>query len=91
MNLKLKNGFPPFRNEPELRSAIESVCAEFGKVTDLTILPASAAFGLQCTCILRLESSLAEEALRSKFNVIREGADVAFFATVDREWAGPRN
>lgn len=91
MNLALKNRFPPFRNELDLQRAIEDICSRFGKVASLTILPASAAFGLQCTCLLRLESSAAEHELRSKFNAIDNGNGLLFFATVDEAWTGPRN
>jgi len=91
MHLALRNGFPLFRNERELRSAVESVCAGFGKVVSLTVLPASKAVGLQCTCILRLDSSVAEDRLRARLNVIEYGTDLLFFAAVDDAWTGPRS
>jgi hypothetical protein len=88
MHNVLKSRFPPFRDERSLRSAIESVCAEFGKVASLTILPADRAVGLQCTCILRLDTSEAETQLRSEFSVIDFGTDLLFFVEVDEEWTG---
>jgi hypothetical protein len=90
MNNALKTGFAPFRNEESLQSAIESVCAEFGKVASLSILPAARAAGLQCTCVLRLDSDAAQNELKSRFEVIDFGAELLFFAEVDDEWTGPR-
>ena len=91
MNHELRTGFSPFLNQQDLRSAIESVCAKYGKVTHLDILPAQSAAGLQCTCLLRLDSSEAESKLRSKLNVISYGPDLLFFAEVDDKWTGPRS
>ena len=90
MNKALKNGYPPFRNEQDLRSAIESVCAEFGRVTYLEILPATAGPNLQCACLLRLDSMAAQAALRSKHNLVEFENDVGFLAHVDESWTGPR-
>jgi len=88
MDNALKSRFPPFRDERSLRSAIESVCAEFGTVASLIILPADRAVGLQCTCLLRLDNSEAENRLRSKFSLIDFGTDLLFFVEVDEEWTG---
>lgn len=89
MNNALKNGFPPFLNEQSLRSAIELVCAEFGKVAHLRILPAKLGQNLQCACFLRLDSAQAEAALKSKLHVVEVDASLAFFADVDETWTGP--
>jgi hypothetical protein len=89
MNNALKSRFPPFRDERSLRQAIESVCAEFGKLASLTILPASRAVGLQCTCLLRLEPAAANDRLRSRFQVIDYGSELLFFVEVHDEWTGP--
>jgi hypothetical protein len=89
MNDALNNSFPPFPEEQSLRSAIESVCAEFGSVKSLVILPAvRGPKNLQCACFLRLESASAESAMRSKLNVISFDDDLGFFADVDETWAG---
>lgn len=90
LNNALKNGRPPFRNEQSLRSAIESICAEFGSVTFLEILPAKLGPDLQCACFLRLESVAAQNRLRSKHNLVEIDAKVAFLADVDESWTGPR-
>jgi len=88
MKEALKSGFPPFKDEQSLRSAIESVCAEFGKVSSLEILPAMPGSGLHCACFVRLDSPAAEEELMSKLRVIKFGVSLHFFADVDEGWAG---
>jgi hypothetical protein len=90
MTEALRNGFTPFLNEQSLRSAIVSVCAKFGSVTHLEILPAKFGPDLQCACFLRLDSAAAQIALRSKFNVLEIDGKLAFFADVDERWTGPR-
>jgi len=89
MNNALKNGFPPFLDDKGLRSAIQSVCAEFGKVKKLTILPASHVSNPNCLCLLRLDSEAAEADLCSKLDVTRFLDDLVFFADVDEKWTGP--
>lgn len=91
MHNLLKNGFPPFRNERALRSAIESVCAKYGEVVSLRILPPSV--GPQntrrCTCFLRLDSEPAEPRMMRELDVFNFGSSLAFFADVDENWTGP--
>lgn len=91
MTNALRNGFPRFPDEQSLRSAIESVCTEFGRVTSLKIIPATSAPGpgLHCACFLRLDSAEAGSKLKSTLDVIDFGADIAFFADVDERWSGP--
>jgi hypothetical protein len=89
MTKVLRQRYPLFLNEQSLRSAIESVCADFGKVAYLNIFPASRGSGLHCACFLRLNSAAAEAALKSKLHVIEYGGDLHFFAEVDEKWAGP--
>lgn len=88
MTKALKGGFPPFANDRSLRSAIELICAKFGRVTHLEIFPATRRPTLQCACVLRLESGAAHVALRSKLNVIEIDGRLAFFAEVDETWTG---
>ena len=89
MNAALKARFAPFADEQSLRSAIERVCAEFGQVTYLKILPASRRAGLACACFFRLDSAAAELELRSRFDVIDFAGDLHFIADVDDKWSGP--
>lgn len=93
MNQALKNSFPPFKNEQELRSAIESVCARFGRVAFLRILPATGAADarLHCACFLRLDSAEAADRLSAALDVIYFKPDIAFLANVADDWTGPRS
>lgn len=90
MNNALRNRFPPFLTELSLKSAIESVCAEFGKVTFLKFLPATEAegSGFHCACFLRLDSADANAKLKASLDVLDFSAEVAFFADVDEKWTG---
>jgi hypothetical protein len=93
MNRALKSGFPPFQNEQSLKSAIELICARFGKVAKLNILPArqEPGSGLRCPCFLRLDTSEAETKLKSELKLIEFADELAFFANVDEEnWAGTK-
>jgi hypothetical protein len=91
MNRTLKSGFPPFVDEAGLRSAIESVCAGYGRVAALKIQPATrkAGAGLHCACFLRLQPAEAAFKLKSRLDVLYFGPDIAFFADVDEAWTGP--
>ena len=92
MNTALKNGFPPFQNEPALQLAIESVCAKFGKVETLRIFPASRdprSGGLQCLCLLHLEAAAAQAAFRRELKASKYAGGLAFLADVDDRWIGP--
>lgn len=93
MNQALKNDFPPLKNEQELRSAIESVCAKFGRVTFLRILPATRTVDvrLHCACFLRLDSVEAADRLKAALDVIYFKPDIAFLANVADDWTGPRS
>lgn len=84
----LRNGFPLFLNEQSMRSAIESVCAEFGKVTSLTILPAMRGASFHCGCSLRLDSAAAEAALKAKLRVMEYAGEIHFMVDVDERWTG---
>ena len=86
MKNALKSGFPAFLNERDLRSAIESVCAEFGKVTYLEMLPVTRVTPRQCLCFLRLDTAAAEDELRRKLHIKRFAGDLYFFVDVDDKW-----
>jgi len=92
MNTALKNGFPPFLNEQDLRSAIESVCAEFGTVKTLRMFSAARepqGRGRSCLCLLQLDPPTAQNALRAKLKVSTFGNSLEFIADVDEKWTGP--
>lgn len=91
MNHALKNGFPPFKDEQSLRSAIDLVCAKYGKVKSLRIFPASQGGqggGRNCLCMLQLDPAQGQAALQLDFKVSTFGSDLAFVADVDDTWIG---
>ena len=90
MNDALRKSFPPFTDEQSLRSAIESVCVRFGSVKSLHILPATRDEGLQCACLLRLDSPAAELAMTSNLQVGKFHPDIVFMVDVDEAWTGRR-
>jgi hypothetical protein len=90
MNDALRMRFPPFIDEQSLRLAIELVCADFGRVKSLHILPAICEEGLQCACLLRLDSPTAELGLKASLQVGEFHPDIVFMADVDEGWTGPR-
>jgi hypothetical protein len=90
MNDALKKNFPPFTDEQSLRSAIETVCAKFGSVKSLRILPATRGEGLQCACLLRLDSPAAQLAVKSSLYVGEFHPDIVFLADVGENWTGQR-
>ncbi|MBE0612941.1 MAG: hypothetical protein IH604_04660 [Burkholderiales bacterium] len=84
----LRTGFPLFLNEENLRSAIESVCADFGMLTYLHILPAMRGTSFHCACSIKLDSEAAHAALKSKFQVMEHAGELHFMAEVDERWTG---
>jgi len=89
MNNALECGFPPSLNEQSLRLAIESVCAKFGRVRNLKIVPASRRLDFQCVCLLQLASAAAQAASKSKLQVAEFEPNLAFFADVDGKCTCP--
>ncbi len=88
MNNALRTSFPLFKNEQELRSAVDAICAKYGKVKSLQILPASRGLELHCACVLELESQVAENEFRSKYRVLKIAGGLYFFADVSDVWTG---
>lgn len=92
MNHALKDRLLPFQSEESLRCAIDSVCAKYGKVKTLQIVPddrvAHRRAG-QCLCLLHLDPPTALAALRSELGgcIFVEG--LAFFVEVAENWTGP--
>jgi hypothetical protein len=92
MNNALKSRFPLFQDERALVDAIHSVCAKYGKVKSLRVLPAARdgrEGGRQCLCLLQLDSAEAQAALRSELKVFVVDNEIAFVADVHEEWNGP--
>jgi len=59
-----------------LRAAIRELCAEFGKVTSISIMTMTEAEQRRALCFLRLESEAQEIELMSSLGVSRFGSEV---------------
>jgi hypothetical protein len=87
MQTALATHFSSCQNEESLRSAIQSVCAEYGKLRTLRIFTARDEEGeLRCLCLVQLTTAEAEQALKSKMDVFEYGTSLAFWADVDESW-----
>ena len=64
------------RDVVSLKSAVQEVCAEFGKVTRIDILTMTEAEQRRALCFLRLESEAQESRLMTSLGVCRFGNDV---------------
>ena len=63
--------------DPErLKAAIRELCAEFGKVTSISILTMTEAEQRRALCFLRLESEAQEVELMSRLGACRFGSEV---------------
>ncbi len=87
MRSALKNNFPVFKTEKDLRIAIESVCREYGAVKSLRIFSPSKEMssGKHCAlCLLELESQEAVHRLHmDDHDVFTYGNSLAFLAEVE--------
>jgi hypothetical protein len=90
MRNAIRSRFPLPLNDAALRTAIESICAKYGKVANLKIFPANNDRPPCCICFLRLDSPEAESRLMRNLDAIRSGQDVLFTADVAEGWSGPR-
>jgi hypothetical protein len=59
-----------------LKAAIRELCAEFGKVTSISIMTMTEAEKRRALCFLRLESEAQEIELMSRLGVSRFGNEV---------------
>ena len=71
-----------------LRSAVDALCAEFGKVTHIDILTMAEAEKRQALCFLRLESEAQERQMMTVCGVTRFGDDL--LVVVDLALERPR-
>ncbi len=67
-----------------LKSAVQEVCAEFGKVTRIDILTMTEAEQRRALCFLRLESEAQESKLMTSLGVRRFGDDVLVVVDLPR-------
>ena len=59
-----------------VRSAVTSLCADFGKVTQIDVLTLALEEKRQAVCLLRLESNAQEKRLMSSLGISRFGDDL---------------
>jgi hypothetical protein len=59
-----------------LRSALEALCTEFGRLTRLDVLTLAEAERRRALCLLRLESAAQEQQLMTTLSASRFGDDV---------------
>jgi hypothetical protein len=64
------------RDASSLRSAVQELCTEFGKVTRIDVLTMTEAERRRALCLLRLESPAQEQELMRSLGVPRFGEDV---------------
>ncbi len=67
-----------------LRAAIHELCAEFGKVTSISIMTMTEAEKRRALCFLRLESEAQEIELMSRLGVSRFGNEVLVVVDLPR-------
>lgn len=70
-----------------LRSALGELCARFGSVTQLNILPATQAGKQQALCFVRMSSPEEERQLMSGLGIGRFGGELV--VVVDLQTPGP--
>jgi hypothetical protein len=68
----------------KLKSAIQELCAEFGKVTSIDIMTMTEAEKRRALCFLRLESEAQEARLMTSLGVSRFGNEVLVVVDLPR-------
>ena len=68
-----------------LRSAINELCAEYGKVAYIDVLTMAEAEKRWALCLLRLESASQERALMRDLDVRRFGEDLVMIVDLARQ------
>jgi hypothetical protein len=68
-----------------LRSAINELCAEYGKVAYIDVLTMTEAEKRWALCLLRLESAAQEQALMRALDVRRFGEDLVMIVDLARQ------
>lgn len=86
MNTALRMRFPPFTNEAALRSAIELICSEFGKITRLEIFLQQPSANRRCVCFLSLDSDEAEARLSSSYRLMKYANALMFLVDIDQSY-----
>jgi hypothetical protein len=77
------------RDASSLRSAVQELCTEFGKVTHIDVLTMAEAEKRRALCFLRMESTAQEQKLMRILGAPRFGDDVLI--VVDLSRGSPRS
>lgn len=77
------------RDALSLKSAVQKLCVEFGKVTRLDVLTMAQAEKRRALCFLRLESAAQEQQLMMSVGAPRFGDDVLIVVDLARGSSGP--
>lgn len=77
------------RDASSVKSAVQELCTEFGKVTHIDVLTMTEAERRHALCFLRLESSAQEQALMRSLGVPRFGDDVLIVVDLARNSPRP--
>lgn len=77
------------RDASSLKSAVQELCTEFGKVTHIDVLTMTEAEKRRALCFLRLESSAQEQALMRSLGAPRFGDDVLIVVDLPRTSTRP--
>jgi len=72
------------RDVGSLKSAVQGMCAEFGKLTRIDILTMAEAEKRRALCLLRLESEAQERQLMASLGACRFGDDVLVIVDLPR-------
>lgn len=64
------------RDVQSLKTAVQALCAEFGKLTSIDVLTMAEAERRRALCFLRLESAAQEQQLIASVGASRFGEDV---------------
>ncbi len=79
------------RDASTLKSAVQELCTEFGKVTHIDVLTMTEAERRRALCFLRLESSAQEQRLMASLGAPRFGDDVLIVVDLPRNLPSPAN
>ncbi|MGA8005145.1 MAG: hypothetical protein WCA17_03515 [Burkholderiales bacterium] len=77
------------RDASSLKSAVQELCTEFGKVTHIDVLTMTEAERRRALCFLRLESSAQEQELMRSLGAPRFGEDVLIVVDLPRSSTRP--
>ena len=73
------------RDVQSLKAAVQTLCAEFGRLTRIDVLTMAEAERRRALCFLRLESAAQEQQLIASLGASRFGEDVLVVVDIPRD------